>query len=229
MLPLFILSVCFSLVVSLPKSRLFIPHDFSFSPLESSISYQLARHAIEQSFGNNGDGHSKVRTKRNLPAKLNPYGDMVPFRLSHVELIKINISVGSPPQTVEVVADTGSPFTWVTVSDNSSEKGSHAFNPGKSTSWSKDNRTTELAYLDSTSCRAEIGHDVLSVGNLSIPINMGVCSGTGCEEFEHGILGLSKDSDFVRSLAEKMESPVFSFSFKDTTTGEGENWFSWVA
>ena len=51
-------------------------------------------------------------------------------------------------------------------------------------------------------------------------------SGTGCEEFEHGVLGLSKDSEFVRSLAEEMESPVFSFSFQDPTTGEGENWFS---
>ena len=109
--------------MSLPRSSLFIPQDSSSSPLQSSISYQIARQTIAKSFDNNGNGHSKVRTKRNLPSQLNPYGDMVLFDFSDGKVIKINISVGSPPQTVKVIADTGSPFTWVTVSDTQSIKG----------------------------------------------------------------------------------------------------------
>ena len=155
------------------------------------------------------------------------YGDLIPFRLNEAQTITLNISVGTPPQTVEVVADTGSPFTWVTVLHNHAERNGQVYDPSKSSSWLSDgNGTVELTYLDSASCGVQKGHDIISVGSMTLRLQMGVGSGKGCENFNVCILGLSKDSEVLKALGETTDTPVFSFSFKDTVTGEGQNWFS---
>jgi len=131
-----------------------------------------------------------------------PFGDMIPFRISELNQIKINISVGSPPQMVEVVADTGSDFTWVQTEHNSPGQKSLVFHPNKSTSWSKDNGSTAISYLDSRNCSVQNGHDIISIGNTNVRLRLGVGSGNGCEDFNIGILGLSKGSEFLNALAE---------------------------
>ena len=231
MIFLFILATWLPLAASMPSPPPVPPTTPPFGPLisnskfKANIGYQLARSVIGRSLGETM-AQNRPRIKRNVAFRPHPYGDLIPFRLSEAQVITLNISVGSPPQTVEVLADTGSPCTWVTVPHNSTEKKIQGYDPSKSSSWLNDSRTGELTYLDSSSCKVQIGQDIISVGNTTLQLQMGVGSGEGCEGFDMGILGLSKDSAFLKALVETTDTPVYSFSFKDTVTGEGNNWFA---
>jgi len=152
-------------------------------------------------------------------------GDMIPFRVSEAKQLILNISVGSPPQSVEVVADTGSPFTWFPTHEKMVGNPFH-FSAERSSSWVKANDIEAVGYLDNSHCLAEKGEDIVSIGNLSVRIPLGVGSGHGCDAFSVGFLGLSKISDFLKAVAETSNPLIFSFSFKDNFTGEGENWFA---
>jgi hypothetical protein len=100
------------------------------------------------------------------------------------------------------------------------------FCPERSSSWVKSNDVATIAYLDNSHCLAEKGEDIVSVGNLSVRIPLGVGSAHGCDAFGVGFLGMSKVSDFLRAIQETSESLILSFSFKDNITGEGENQFA---
>ena len=51
-------------------------------------------------------------SKREPHVKPHSLGNTIPFRFSEGKQILVNISVGSPPQEMEVLVDTGSSFTW---------------------------------------------------------------------------------------------------------------------
>ena len=101
------------------------------------------------------------------------------------------------------------------------------FSPERSSSWAKTNDIEAIGYLDNSHCLAEKGEDIVSIGNMSVRIPLGVGSGYGCDAFSVGFLGLSKISNFLKAVAETSNPLIFSFSFKDSLTGEGENWLLW--
>jgi Eukaryotic aspartyl protease len=145
----------------------------------------------------------------------------MPFRFSGGRTILINISVGSPPQEVEVTLDTGSPFTWFPGHPESSH-----FDPERSTSWSTNNSTKMMEYLDGTHCLTKLDEDMVSLGDTGVRIPLGVGYGKGCNIWSEGILGMDKDSDFLKAMMETSQPLLFSFTFENELTREGENLFT---
>jgi len=159
--------------------------------------------------------------KRERIIKPHSLGYAIPFRFSEVKQILVNISVGSPPQEMEVRVDTGSSFTWFPSHPDASH-----FKPEESTSWSANNETVFIRYLDRSFCGTQGGEDIVSVGGASVRIYLGVGSGEGCNGHGHGMLGMDKNSEFLKAMRDASQPSLFSFSFKNDLTGEGENLFT---
>jgi hypothetical protein len=99
-----------------------------------------------------------------------------------------------------------------------------SYQPEKSSTWSTTNQLVDMMYLDNARCLAEAEEDIISIGKSGVRIPLGVGWGPGCDTFGFGILGMSKLSDFLKAVEEtSLQSLIFSFSFKDNITGEGEN------
>ena len=224
---LLFLTILLRLAAGVPTSR----DGSSFPSIPGNVSesihlpYQLARDAIANSFTRPTVVPSKPLRKRDV-VQPHPYGDMLPFRISQANQLIINISVGSPPQSVEVVVDTGSDFTWFPTAKEGDQNSSRYQHENSST-WSTTNQLVDTMYVDTSRCVAEAGEDIVSIGESTVRIPLGVGWGPGCDTFGFGILGMSKRSDFLKAVEETSVQPlIFSFSFKDNITGEGENQFA---
>src|SRR5271170_5671296 len=199
--------------------------NISDSILGQHLSYQIARDAIGRSFPGPTGVPSKSLWKRDVVVQPHPFGDLIPFRISEAKQLIVNISVGSPPQSVEVVVDTGSGFTWFPT-DKTADNNSSRYHPEKSSSWSATDEVHSITYLDNSHCLATRGEDIVSIGKSSLRVPLGVGLGPGCDTFGVGILGMNKMSDFLNAVEATSEPLIFSFSFKDNITGEGENQFA---
>jgi Eukaryotic aspartyl protease len=190
--------------------------------LEQYIAYQKVRNILRQRPSVRSNPLPSRLSKRNSVVKPNGPGYTMPFRLSDAKQVLVNITVGSPPQEVEMVLDTGSSFTWFPSNPNSSH-----FDPQNSTSWTDNNTMIGIGYLDSSFCWMREGKDSITVGDTNRRIPLGIGSGTGCGSFGHGILGMDKNSDFLQATTQDHDQPLlFSFSFKNHLTEEGENLFT---
>jgi len=216
LLPLFLLTLV-GLTIAIPTS----PTAWTTFPgvsekLGKQFSYQEAPHTYSP--------------KRYRPILLSKRQSIVsphslvytaPFRFNPVKQILVNISVGSPPQEMEVRVDTASPFTWFPSHPDASH-----FKSEESTSWSANNETFFLRYVDHSSCSIQTGEDIISVGGTSVRIYLGVGSTEGCNGHTHGMLGMDKNSEFLKAMRDASQTSLFSFSFKNDLTGEGENLFT---
>jgi hypothetical protein len=139
------------------------------------------------------------------------------------------ISVGSPPQQVSVILDTGSGFTWIQGvkedPDSSSPQRPSGFNTDQSQSWRSLNSTTEMIYLDPRIYDIQNGYEVVSVGESMFEIPIGVGRGSDCESFIHGILGLDISSDFLQAFSKSPGNKlsIISFAFAEPGNIEGKN------
>ena len=202
-------------------------------PMETTIScplisnklgewfiYQMARDMMHQTFIYKQSSLASL-LKRESISEAYSSGYTIPFQLNQGKVILLNISIGSPPQEIEMVVDTGSSFTWFPSHLNSSH-----FKSEKSTSWSINNRTSFVEYLDGNFCSIQEGEDIISLGNTTVRIPLGIGSKKGCEAFNYGILGMDKNSDFLKAIQDMSWSSLFSFSFKGDFAKEGENQFT---
>ena len=141
----------------------------------------------------------------------------------------IRVTVGTPPQVVELTVDTGNGFTWVH---------GKTFTPNHSSTWRPNDQEAIFSYLDSTGCSAKVGLEQITLAGQTLSnVLMGVSdqvlessSGSSdCPQFSSGILGLDRSSAVLKAFLGQGRSNlsnVFSFAFKDDSTGEGDNLFS---
>ncbi|ERT03020.1 hypothetical protein HMPREF1624_01324 [Sporothrix schenckii ATCC 58251] len=90
---------------------------------------------------------------------------------SDVEYI-CEVSIGTPPQKLQLDFDTGSADLWVISTElpASDQKNHSAFDPTKSTSFSQmEGYSWKIQYGDSSSASGDVGSDVVSLGGLGIP------------------------------------------------------------
>src|SRR5947207_1940340 len=131
----------------------------------------------------------------------------------------IHLWVGSPPQRVTVVLDTGSGYTWVhgpAPRNHSSDLGAEFFDSSLSSSWRPQNTRGVFSYLDSSSCVTDQGSERVSLSQTgsTIDIFMGVENNDSCSSLPHGILGLDRSSDLLKAFSRNKGnlSSIFSLS-----------------
>jgi len=138
-------------------------------------------------------------------------------------------TIGTPPQVVEVLIDTGSRFTWF----HGEESGkSLTFIRNCSSTWTDNNTVMTVTYLDQSTCSAATGFDFIDVSGEALgPVWMGI-SDESQEKgtlFGSGNLGLNRDSDVLKAYLDVNHSKslnVFSFVFGEEATGNPQNLFS---
>ena len=91
-------------------------------------------------------------------------------------LYAMNVSVGTPPQSITVQLDTGSSDFWVPVTGSSvcdlqtalcEQLGS--FDPSSSSSFKKVANGFEISYGDGTQITGDYGNDTVGFGGISMP------------------------------------------------------------
>ncbi|KAI9014342.1 rhizopuspepsin 4 precursor [Phycomyces nitens] len=149
-----------------------------------------------------------------------------------------NVTIGTPPQSMRLVFDTGSSDLWaVSTSCDSCGPKQTKFDPKKSKTYKKTKRTWEISYGDGSTASGKLGYDTLRLGNLTIKKQ-----GIELAEFESpsfmykpidGLLGLgfSKLNTLKNILTpvdnlikqKAIKKPIFSTYYgKAANTGGGE-------
>jgi hypothetical protein len=147
------------------------------------------------------------------------------------------VYVGTPPQPLQVLFDTGSDTFWVRSSNCTSDEciGRPSFKASKSTTYiqSQNSTTKELVYGDGTNVGCTLNSDTLKIGAVEVK-NMNVCEGTSIETTvgsTDGIIGFGPPSnktglDIFSVLArDSVDAPAevsfwFDRNLNSTTAGE---------
>lgn len=84
----------------------------------------------------------------------------------------MEISIGTPAQTLHVNCDTGSADFWIVSKDIVTETGAkkyHIFDPKKSTSFKKvEGATWKMTYGDGTTANGTVGTDIVQVAGIDV-------------------------------------------------------------
>ncbi|GAA6076302.1 pepsin A-like [Tachysurus ichikawai] len=119
------------------------------------------------------------------------------------------ISIGTPPQSFQVIFDTGSSNLWVpSIYCSSTACNNHArFNPGKSSTFQANNQPLSIQY-GTGSMTGFLGYDTVGVGSINVAHQIFGLSQTEAPFMAHmkadGILGLA-----YPRLAASNAQPVF--------------------
>ena len=118
------------------------------------------------------------KTRRATNAVVRRDGKSVQSSLNNYEglgLYAMNITVGTPPQSLTVQLDTGSSDLWVPVTGSGACEGSTSlcdqlgsFNPKKSSTFKDTKVPLDLAYGDGTQISGTYGNDTVGFGGISI-------------------------------------------------------------
>ncbi|KAK1297892.1 Aspartic proteinase PCS1 [Acorus calamus] len=163
---------------------------------------------------------------QNIPARSLPNKLLFHHNVS----LTVSLTVGSPPQTVSMVLDTGSELSWLNC-----QKGPTFFNPSASSTFSTfpctsptcRTRTLDLpirpncassgschvylSYADGSSAEGTLSSDIFSLTHPSKSIFACVdssFSSTGADSATTGLIGMNRGS---LSLVSQMGTPKFSY------------------
>jgi len=120
------------------------------------------------------------------------------------------VDIGSPPQKFKVIYDSGSSNLWVPNKDcDNCKKGSPRFDSSKSTTFTKDGQSFQLAY-GTGSCNGFISKDTVSLGGLDITgASFGEVTHEAADVFGQapfdGILGLGPPAAAVDKVPMPMQ------------------------
>jgi hypothetical protein len=122
------------------------------------------------------------------------------------------VSIGSPPQVVNLDFDTGSADLWVFSNATAANlsAGHSVYNPGKSTTAKlKAGTSWAVTYVDGSSSAGNVWTDVVSIGGLSFPTQAVEAAANVSSQFSSwtdldGVLGLGLSSlNLVKPVAQK--------------------------
>lgn len=154
------------------------------------------------------------------------------------------ISVGTPPQTFNVIFDTGSSNLWIPGKSCGTGCGSHPMYDSSTSSTYESNGTTFAIQYGSGPVSGFLSEDSVQIGPISVPdytfAEVNVTKGLGMAysigKFD-GILGLGWPSiavDHIPTVFEQMvlqgavSEPIFSFALGKTDGAVGELTFGGV-
>jgi Eukaryotic aspartyl protease len=168
-----------------------------------STAYYTARSMLN-SFHRGQDKSALVHhVAKRHSANITRLDGAVPFWLDD-GVPRIIATVGTPPQEVELLLDTGSGITWVMGPEFSEPK---TFKPEHSSTWKPTDYLTYIPYADKQSCYVRESHDRVNIaGHILEGVSLGVAETNAWSEkyglplatnclVEQGILGLDRSSD----------------------------------
>lgn len=156
---------------------------------------------------------------------------------SYDDAYTIPVSIGTPPQVLQLDLDTGSSDLWVFSSETPSSEvnGQTVYNPSKSsTSKVQTGYTWSISYGDGSSSSGNIYADTVSVGGVSVTgqaveLAETVSSAFTSDSSIDGLIGLGFDSlntaspkavnTFFDNAESQLDSPLFTADLKHNAPG----------
>ncbi|KAK4159705.1 pepsin [Cladorrhinum sp. PSN259] len=147
------------------------------------------------------------------------------------------VTIGTPPQTLNLDLDTGSSDLWVfsSLTPANQVRGQEIYNPSKSsTSQLLNGHTWSISYGDGSASRGTVYKDNFTIGGLEVPAQSvqtanQVSTGFTSEAAIHGLVGLgfstlntvspSSQLTFFDNAISKLDAPVFAVDLKYKATG----------
>ena len=142
------------------------------------------------------------------------------------------VSIGTPPQNLNVDIDTGSGDMWVFASSTPAWElnGHDYYSPANSSTSAKlTGQAWEISYGDGSSCSGDVYTDTVSLGGLTVTQQAVECAKELSPEFTNdtsndGLIGLAfsmlntvtptQQKTFFESALESLDSPVFTADLK---------------
>lgn len=131
----------------------------------------------------------------------------VPAGTGEVGLVNVNpdleyygaVKVGTPAQTLNLIFDTGSSDIWFpsTSCSTAACKDHTRFNPSKSSTYKKDNRSWKIEYGDGSFANGYLASEIVNVGGVSVRQTVGLAKNVSeklKDSPEDGIFGLGFDA-----------------------------------
>ncbi|KAI7340858.1 acid protease [Hortaea werneckii] len=167
---------------------------------------QSGAQAILRKFGRKigGKAHVKGHTLAKKDATSGQTGEVPAEDVESNALYLAEVSIGTPPQKMDLDFDTGSADLWVwssklperTQQATSSDGQKHnIFNPSESSTYQQTNSTWQIQYGDGSTASGTVGTDTLHVGGIDVENQAIELADTLSSQFQQGpgdgLLGLA--------------------------------------